>query len=401
MHVDDLPHAVMSTATPEFDLLAAACRWPPSRERRQAIRTAVENVLDWSLFAKLVQRHRVAGLVHAALADAGISEPQETIELLRNRASNVSHRNLLLAAETIRIQRLLDARGIPNLTLKGVPLGVSVYNSLALKQAWDIDILLEPDNVCRSVEALLAEGYDFLENERDLGDSLGKLIDSTKECILFNSSRGTHVEIHWRLCDNPSFLSEIGISGGCKEVEVSSVRIKTLRDADLFTYLCVHGAAHGWSRLKWLADLNAFISSRTRTELKNFYEVAASYGAGHAVVTAQMLCDEIFNSNISGKLVDDVVKSYRVRILLHASRASIKNRSLHDGELSQKVVFFNRISQVFLSSRPGFFQAEMSRIYKGVGDQINFGSKRLKALYPIIRIYLVLARILKKSWKMR
>ena len=68
-------------------------------------------------------------------------------------------RGLRLAAEAVRLQRLLDAEGVPALFVKGASLAQLAYGSQALKSARDIDVLVAPGDAARAFELLKREGY--------------------------------------------------------------------------------------------------------------------------------------------------------------------------------------------------------------------------------------------------
>jgi hypothetical protein len=57
-------------ASPEFLLVAACCRWPPSQSRNAAVLAAAAAVADWAAVVLAAQRQCVAGLVHDALLAA-------------------------------------------------------------------------------------------------------------------------------------------------------------------------------------------------------------------------------------------------------------------------------------------------------------------------------------------
>lgn len=60
--------------------------------------------------------------------------------------------------------------------------------------------------------------------------------------------------------------------------------LNVLRREDEFAYLCVHGAGHSWSRLKWLADLNARLAGLEAQRIAGLYRYAEARGAGCARV---------------------------------------------------------------------------------------------------------------------
>src|SRR5437660_650992 len=71
----------------EFLLMSACSSWPPSDHRTGAIRAAAAEPLDWSLFERIVTRHRVVGLAYQGLRTAGVQVPALTLQGLGNRAT--------------------------------------------------------------------------------------------------------------------------------------------------------------------------------------------------------------------------------------------------------------------------------------------------------------------------
>ena len=74
---------------PEFELVAACCRWPPSPARGEALLAAADGV-DWALVARIAGRHRVEGLVWNALRQAGAPCPPEIGDRLKAAADRIA-----------------------------------------------------------------------------------------------------------------------------------------------------------------------------------------------------------------------------------------------------------------------------------------------------------------------
>ena len=70
--------------------------------------------------------------------------------------------------------------------------------------------------------------------------------------------------------------------------------LRTLGDAELFAYLCVHGASHCWFRLKWLADLNAWLAGQARaTRSSASTATPRRWGSGPAPARRCVLCNRL------------------------------------------------------------------------------------------------------------
>jgi len=109
-------------------LLAAACSgWPPSDRRSEAIREAARGPLDWDRFLRVAIRHRVVGLVHDGLTRAGPSVPPGVAQAIGAQAAALVRKNLALAAEGVRLQRLFAEANVPVVFIKGAPLAMLAY----------------------------------------------------------------------------------------------------------------------------------------------------------------------------------------------------------------------------------------------------------------------------------
>ena len=85
-------------------------------------------------------------------------------------------------------------------------------------------------------------------------------------------------------------LEGVGVASPTQAVAVLNGSLTTLADAELFAYLCVHGATHGWFRLKWLADLGAWLAGKREDEIAGFYAEAERLGVGACAGQALLLC---------------------------------------------------------------------------------------------------------------
>ena len=96
---------------------------------------------------RVVNRQRVAGLVHDGLSRAAVAVPVKTAAKLRDRALEDTLRNFRFTSESARIQHLLEEEGVAALFVKGVSLAQLAYGTLGVKHSWDIDLLVPPEAV--------------------------------------------------------------------------------------------------------------------------------------------------------------------------------------------------------------------------------------------------------------
>ena len=309
---------------PEFLLAAACCRWPPSAERETAVRVAAKRGADWDRFLHLVKRHRVPGLVNDALRSTAIALPSsaayEMVELVQ---LNVRH-NLKLAAETSRLQNLLAAVGIPAIALKGAALEQLAYSSLSFKQTRDIDLLVPPERAEAALQLLERDGYTLsLPAERLSRIQRRALFRYGREIELVDLRTRLRLELQWRAADNAVLLQGIDAHAATQTVTPSDgVSLRTLAPDNLFAYLCVHGAHHSWSRLKWLADLNALIAT-SQPDIEHLFRHAQKIGAGICAGQALLLCQRLFGLKLPDVIARDLEVNGRCQRLVAIAIAAM------------------------------------------------------------------------------
>jgi Uncharacterised nucleotidyltransferase len=380
-------------ASPEFLLVAACCRWPPSQSRNSAVQGAAAAVVDWDAAVAAARRHRVAALVHEALLAAGVGLPAAPAAALARRAQAIFRKNLLLAAETYRLQTLLDAAAIPSIVLKGVALAQLAYGSLKMKHTHDIDLLIPPDRALAAMALLERDGYALSFPATELSEAQRRaVVRHSREVAFIHPGRGAFTELQWRVADNPQLLNEIHAGSPVQNVVVADgVSVRTLARDDLFAYLCVHGAHHAWSRLKWLADLNAFIAA-TDADVVHLHRHAQAKGAGLCSGQALLLCQRLFALPLGDDPAAELQRTARVRKLYAIAADAMADRSGGGGG-GTRAVWRDFWAQFLLGRGWAFFAAQCRTASVGLIDVISLPlPPYLHFLYPLLRLPLWLWR---------
>ena len=276
---------------PEFQLLVRCCLWN-FVVTEYAERTRIPADCDWGRLVALARRHRVQGLVWNALAALADQMPDDAREKLSSDGRSIAATNLAIAAEC---HALLDAFGhakIPLLFIKGLSVGALAYRSPLLKMGWDIDLLIDPQDLLQVSALLQTLGYKLRlpADISDLPDWHGR----SKESVWHRDGH-IHVELHTRLADNHQLIPAIDVHSPQQLVEVApSVSLPTLAEDELLAYLAVHGSSSAWFRLKWLSDFAALLSGRSGDELNRFYLRSQQLGAARSFGQALLLADRLF-----------------------------------------------------------------------------------------------------------
>ena len=372
---------------PAFRLACACCAWPPSPARDAAVRAAAAGV-DWERFHRVVLRQRVSGLAHAALQSAGVTLPAPVDARLSQLVQGVSYRALALASESVRLQALLRTEGVLALFIKGAALARLAYGSEVLKHSRDIDLLVAPDDAERAFSVLEREGYRAIVPKGPLTVAQRRLVFRLhKDLELFQPERRLNVELHWRLIDNPVLLRAVTVASPSQEVEVLNGRLATLADPLLFAYLATHGATHCWFRLKWLADLNAWLSGKTDEEVIGFYACAEELDVAACAGQALLLCHRLLGYRIPAEL-EPALAGGKLRAMVDAALDAMVGPD-GETELAQRPFGpFRLLAPQFARGRGArFFLAQCRLLIDNLEDKLDYPlPPALHFLYPALRL---------------
>lgn len=374
----------------DFRLVAACCIWPPSEKRIAAVRAAADGFSDWDGFLRSVTRHRVSALVRDGLERAGIAVPDAVRDELARNSAIIARLALGLAQEALTLQEAFERAGIPAAFLKGSALAILAYGNLGIKHAWDIDLLVQPEDL-RRVNAMLAElGYQRYMPPASLPEErFYAWTEIARESMARHATRDIYLELHWRLCDNPAMLAHVTARSCTRQVEIAPGRsLRTLDDQDLFVYLCAHGAHHAWSRLKWLGDLAALIAPKSTVEVEALYRRAQGEGAGRCAAQALLLCEQLFALELapclSRELRSDRATRWLVSIALNEMAGDAQSRQTDDRVLGNLRI---ELSHLLLASDvKAWFHELRSKSIGWTDFQTIALPRRLYFLYPVLRV---------------
>jgi hypothetical protein len=201
--------------------------------------------------------------------------------------------------------------------LKGVAIALRAFGRLGLRYNHDIDLLIPPEQMKHAIDLL--ERNQYIRVPPHAGSDSSAILswlDLHKDVELKHVRHGTIVELHGRLFDNPTLVPKINQNLQPQFVPLTkNARYQALPIDLEFTFLCVHGAEHAWSRLKWLADLGALLSQTDDTGVEHFYRVASGYGMARAAALAITLCAQLLETPLPPTIARFVASDWRVRYL--------------------------------------------------------------------------------------
>jgi hypothetical protein len=261
--------------------------------------------IDWSLFLELALHHRIFPVLFTKIKNLeGV--PGHVVQALNQQYRSNTFRMLQLSAEMELLSRLLDEQQIRVLHLKGPVLASDLYGDLSLRTCGDLDILVPMNDVENVDQLLTGLGYekdDYIETV--LGDWKWRHHHVT----YFHSEKPIKVEIHWRLNPGPGFEPSFDELWERKRISgLTSTPVYFLDREDLFFFLVTHGARHGWSRLRWLTDMDRIL--RQDLDWKKLEKVMNNYHSLHTGGQALILASQLLHSPLP-KEAEPFIRSSR------------------------------------------------------------------------------------------
>ncbi|USY56165.1 nucleotidyltransferase family protein [Bacillus sp. 1780r2a1] len=254
--------------------------------------------IDWRLFLDLVHHHRCQPIIYLKLKDMPQTiVPLEIIQALQQTYTKNTFKMLQLSGEMEQISKLFAENEVKTLFLKGPALAHHLYGDISLRTSKDLDVLVRETDLDKVDALLLASGY--------VKDGAPSLLNGTKRKThhveYVHSQKKIQIEIHWRLHNppvkEPSF-DELWQRKSRSALTSSPVFF--LGEEDLFLHLVVHGARHGWFRLRWLVDMDKVFQKKL--DYQQVKVLMKKLGYAHLVGQAMILSSQLLNTPVNKEL---------------------------------------------------------------------------------------------------
>jgi hypothetical protein len=210
--------------------------------------------INWDLFLQLTRHHRVYPYICHKLKEIEHKIPPYVVQEVSREYKKNTFQMLHLSGELECLCKCLSENKIQVLLLKGPVLAVDLYGDLSLRTSGDLDMLIPINDLDKVHELLISLNY---EKE----DYFSTVLDEWKwrhhHFAYFHREKRVKLEIHWRLHPGPSWEPDFQDLWNRKRLStLTSHPVYILGREDLFVFLAAHGARHGWSRLRWLMDID-------------------------------------------------------------------------------------------------------------------------------------------------
>jgi len=249
----------MSTRAENQVLLAIARR---DLERRDVaeLRELLREPLDWDYLFATAFNHRLIPLLHKNLLSAAPDlVPGQVLARLKRESVANSQSVLHLIAKQLKAYRLLREHGVRAAIFKGAVLAQMAYGEVSLRQAGDIDVLIDRRDFPQARALLESLGYEMTPplTEAQLASHLAFHC----EIPFMRDEWFTVVDLHWGLAPR-SFVFGVNteeIMSRLQSVSLAGTAVETFSLEDMVLYQSMHGAKHLWHRLEWITSLAELI----------------------------------------------------------------------------------------------------------------------------------------------
>jgi hypothetical protein len=300
----------------EAELLLCCARAQIETTSAERLRAQLQEGIDWDHLLHTALLHGMTPLVywHLYRTCAEAVPPSAMDQLRRHFEGNVGH-SLRLTGELIQILTLLDAHEIAAIPYKGPVLAASIYGNVALRQVNDLDILIRRRDVFRARDLLLSRGYRPKFPLTPAQEQAA--LRSMYAFGFINDEHGVTVEIHWGLARR-HFSFPLDLDALWERLEPVSLAGKTVRHLapeDLLLVLCLHGAKHCWSSLKWICDVAALVRARPELDWDEVLRRATSQGSVRMLLLGLLLARELLGVDLPREVWLRLEADPRVRVL--------------------------------------------------------------------------------------
>ncbi|MEH7096696.1 nucleotidyltransferase domain-containing protein [Neobacillus vireti] len=355
---------------------------------------SVSNNLDWDLFLELAIHHRLYPILYSYLkkVDTYSIIPCQMIKKLSQLYKINTLQMLQLRAEMDCLGELLTKNQIRILFLKGPVLGSELYGDLSLRTSCDLDFLVPIGELKKTEKVLMDNGY---EKDDYIKTVLGDWKWRHHHLTYHNRSKNIKIEVHWRL--NPGPGSEPNFS----ELWERKRRIKGglnslyyLGLEDLLFFLITHGARHGWSRLRWLMDIDRILETNFNWQ---GVQLLDKYGYKHVAGQTFILSSQLLNTNIPFKLKSFISGRLPKKLSQDAIFYIEKMVELHSNNVPEDIAKYHKRHLISLMSYQQKLLFKLSYLYPYPTDIETLPlPKSLHFLYFLLRPFLWLWRKTRK-----
>jgi hypothetical protein len=243
--------------SPELSLLIASClRFGHDKSQP----------LDQKHLFNLLYYHQIRPVFLSYIHENGIDINFR--QRLNTDCQHITFANMMCAQELVRVSKLLTARGIETYAYKGSVWADWLYGNVGQREFGDIDVLITRDDFSEAIEVLSNEaGYvadDYRKHLLETPQARERFFKTDYHIpMLRETGHSTEVlEAHWEIA-YPRLLFTFPSdewAGYSEKQTLLGQELNVFQKEYQFLILLVHhGGKEQWRKLKYIADLGAYM----------------------------------------------------------------------------------------------------------------------------------------------
>ena len=272
---------------------------------RDELRSLTAQQIDWDHLIALAYAHGLLPLLNHHLSSVDLIPAHVRSHLKRESVTN-SQNVLHLAGKQLRIHKLFKEHNIPVAIFKGSLLAQMAYGEISLRQAGDIDLLVNRGDFAQARSLLESLGYEM--TPRLTSAQLASHLNNHCEIQFMRDEWFTVVDLHWDLAPR-SFvfgLKADEVMSRLQSVSLAGTNVETFGAEDLLLYQAMHGAKHLWRRLEWISCLAESIRATSSIEWDTLVDRAANAHATRILALGLRLVEQFSNVTIPANVLTSV-----------------------------------------------------------------------------------------------
>jgi hypothetical protein len=292
------PSVVTATAgRPEAELLIHCARARKNPETTAQLGALLRREMRWEYLLRMADAHGMMPLLSWHLGDAPPELVPATVSArLRGRFQRNIRHNLFLTAKLFKLLNLLEAHQLPAIPYKGPILAASCYGNLALREFFDLDLLVHKRDVSRATELLSAAGYQ--PQFRLTRAQEAAFLRYNCEHTFVHEDDGSIVDLHWAITER---FFAFPLDLGClwerlHRVTLGGSDVPTFSPEDLLLILCVHASKDAWERLTYVCDVAELVRTHQDMDWRRVVERAGRLGSARMLFIGLLLARDLLET---------------------------------------------------------------------------------------------------------
>ena len=237
----------------------------PSRDTDRA-REICARVEDWPMLTDIAQRKFSLPFVYGNLQSLKLDDTYAPmLDAMRSQVLPITFASLRVLAAQRKFHRDCVAPfDLAHIYLKGPSLAARYYEDPGQRFARDIDILVSRKDQEKLVRHALSRGYLILDRNEMKGHQISErdlqALLTYRTVATLMTPDNIPIEVHRNIDKKLGLFAVQEALQRRETIPDAALHYDVMPTADLFCYVCYHNTRHIWSRLHWIADLDAMVT---------------------------------------------------------------------------------------------------------------------------------------------